>query len=248
MGKLDGKVVLITGGSSGIGEATARLFAAEGATVIATGSSQQSVEAARARLPGVELVVSDASSIVAATALVKYVTDQHGRIDMLFANAGIARLAPAEELDEALFDDVFNTNLKGVFFLVQRAAAAMPDGGAIVLTGSVAGSTGGKSGTTAYGASKAALRSLSRTLGRELAPRNIRVNTVSPGPILTALLDRNGYSPEERADYIASTSTRIPLGRMGAPEEVAKAVLFMSADATFTTGAELMVDGGMVDL
>jgi NAD(P)-dependent dehydrogenase (short-subunit alcohol dehydrogenase family) len=248
MAKLQGKIALITGGTSGIGAATAKLFQAEGATVIATGSSQASVEAAKPDLPGIELVVSDASDTAAAKALVELVKARHGRIDVLFANAGRAQFAPIDQVDEAFFDHQFNTNVRGVFFLLKHAAPVMADGGSMILTASVAGSTGGLPGATVYGATKAALRSFGRTFASELAPRRIRVNTVSPGPIDTPIFLKNGY-PQSAADaFLEGAKTRIPLGRAGHPDEVARAALYLAADATFTTGAELFVDGGLVDL
>jgi NAD(P)-dependent dehydrogenase (short-subunit alcohol dehydrogenase family) len=248
MAKLENKITLITGGTSGIGAATAKLFQAEGATVIATGSGLASVDAARRELEGIELIVSDAASPEASRALVEQVKARHGRIDILFANAGRAKFAPAAEVDEALFDGQFNTNVKGVYFLIKHAAPVIVDGGAVVLTGSVAGSTGGLPGATVYSATKAAVRSFARTFARELAPRGIRVNTVSPGPIDTPIFLKNGY-PQAAADaFLENAKTRIPLGRAGHPDEVAKAVLYLAADAPFTTGAELFVDGGLVDL
>jgi len=248
MAKLDGKIALITGATSGIGAATAKLFQLEGATVIATGSTQASVDAAKAELPGIDLVVSDASDTAAAKALVEAVKAKHGRIDVLFANAGRARFAPIDQIDEAFFDHQFDINVRGVFFLLKHAAPVIADGGAVILTASVAGSTGGLPGATVYGATKAALRSFGRTFASELAPRRIRVNTVSPGPIDTPIFLKNGY-PQAAADaFLEGAKTRIPLGRAGQPDEVAKAALYLAADATFTTGAELFVDGGLVDL
>jgi len=248
MAKLDGKIALISGGTSGIGATTARLFQAEGATVIVTGSSQKSVDSAKAELPGIEVLVSDAADIAATKALVDAVKAAHGRIDVLFVNAGIAKFAPLEKIDEAFFDTQFDVNVKGAFFLVKHAAPVIPDGGAIILTASVAGAAGGLGGGTIYGATKAALRSLGRTLARELTPRGIRVNTISPGPIVTPILDKNGFTPAQKDAFIEGAKTRIPLGRVGTVEEVAAAALYLAADATYTTGAELFVDGGLVDL
>jgi len=248
MSRLQGKIALITGGTSGIGAATAKLFQAEGATVIATGSSQASVDAAKGELPGVELIVSDAGDVAATKALVDQVKASHGRIDVLFVNAGRAKFAPLEQIDEAFFDGQFNPNVKGAFFLVKHAAPIVSNGGAIILTASVAGSTGGLPGASVYGATKAALRSFGRTFARELAPRGIRVNTVSPGPIDTPIFLKNGY-PQAAADqFLENAKTRIPLARAGHPDEVARAALYLAADATYTTGAELFVDGGLVDL
>jgi NAD(P)-dependent dehydrogenase (short-subunit alcohol dehydrogenase family) len=248
MAKLDGKIALISGGTSGIGAATARLFQSQGATVIVTGSSQKSVDAAEAELPGIEAIVSNAGDIAATKALVDQVTAKHGRIDVLFVNAGIAKFAPIAQVDEALFDSQFDVNVKGAFFLVKHAIPAIPDGGAIILTASVAGASGGLGGSTIYGATKAALRSLGRTLARELTPRGIRVNTISPGPIVTPILDKGGLTPAQKDAFIEGAKTRIPLGRTGTSEEVAAAALYLAADATYTTGAELFVDGGLIDL
>ena len=248
MSKLQGKIALISGGTSGIGAATARLFQAEGATVIATGSSEKSVAAAKAELPGVEFVVSDAGDTGAIKALVDQVKAKHGRIDVLFANAGFAKFAPSSDIDEAFFDAQFNVNVRGAYFLVKHAAPVISDGGAVILTASVAASQGGLPGATVYGATKAALRSFGRTFAGELAPRGIRVNTISPGPIDTPIFGKGGFSAAQKDAFLADTSTRIPLARPGQPDEVARAALYLAADATFTTGSELFVDGGLVDI
>ena len=248
MAKLQGKIALITGGASGIGAATAKLFQSEGATVIVTGSSPASVEAARAALPGVEALVSDAGDLGAVKALVDQVATSHGRIDVLFVNAGVARFSPIEAVEEADFDRQFDINVKGAFFLMKHAIPVMPDGGAIILTSSVAGASGSVGGNTVYGATKAALRSFGRTFAKALLPRGIRVNTISPGPIQTPIFDKSGFTAEQKNAIVEGAKTRIPLGRVGRPEEVAAAALYLAVDATFTTGAELFVDGGLIDL
>lgn len=248
MGKLSGKIALISGGTSGIGAATAKLFQTEGATVVVTGSSAKSVEAAKADLSGIQAIVSEASDLAATKRLVEQVVAAHGRIDVLFVNAGIARFAPLEQVDEAFFDAQFDINVKGAYFLVKHAVPAIPEGGAIILTASVAGSAGGLGGGTVYGATKAAVRSLGRTFASELLTRKIRVNTISPGPIVTPILDKNGFTPAQKQGFIEGAKTRIPMGRTGEPEEVARAALYLAADATYTTGAELFVDGGLIDL
>ncbi|QUD86300.1 SDR family oxidoreductase [Phenylobacterium montanum] len=248
MSKLAGKIALITGGTTGIGAATAKLFQAEGATVVVTGSSPASVEAARAALPGVEAIVSDGADIAATKALVDHVKARHGRIDVLFVNAGIAKFAPVEAVDETFYDSQFDLNVKGAFFLLKHAIPAISDGGSIILTASVAGANGGLGGGEVYGATKAALRSFGRTFARALTPRGIRVNTVSPGPVVTPILDRGGLTPAQKEAFIEGAKARIPLGRTGEPEEVARAALYLAADATYTTGAELFVDGGLIDL
>ena len=247
MGKLDGKIALITGGTTGIGAATARLFQAEGATVIVTGSNPTTLEAARGELPGIEVVASDAGDVAAVASLVKLVTDRHGGIDVLFVNAGIARFAPLEAVDEAFFDSQFDINVRGAFFVVKHAAPALREGGAIILTGSSAGSKGG-AGISVYAATKAALRSFARTVATELAPRHIRVNTLSPGPIETPIFGKIGLPPEQLSGMLEGMLTTIPLGRVGHADEVARAALYLAVDATFTTGAELFVDGGMVSV
>ncbi len=206
------------------------------------------MDAAKAELPGVEAIVSNAGDIAAAKALVDQVTARHGRIDVLFVNAGIARFAPIDQVDEAFFDSQFDINVKGAFFLLKHAAPAIADGGAVILTASVAGAAGGFGGGTVYGATKAALRSFGRTFAKELTPRNIRVNTISPGPIDTPILDKNGFTPEQKQAFLQGASERVPLGRAGQAEEVARAALFLAADATYTTGAELFVDGGLIDV
>ena len=248
MAKLNGKVALISGGTSGIGEETAKLFQSEGATVIVTGSSERSVDTAKARLLGIEVLVADAGNVAATKTLVDLVKAKHGRIDILFVNAGIAKFAPIEMIDEAFFDNQFNVNVKGAFLLIKHAIPFIPDGCAIILTASVAGASGGLGGSTVYGSTKAALRSFGRTIAKELTPRRIRVNTISPGPIVTPILDRGGLTPAQKDNFIEGAKTRIPLGRTGTVAEVAAAALYLAADATYTTGAELFVDGGLIDL
>ena len=247
MGKLEGKIALITGGTTGIGAATAKLFQAEGATVIVTGQSAKSVDAIKTDLPGVEAIVSNQGDPSASKALVEQIKSKHGRIDVVFVNAGIAHFAPVDQVDEAFFDKQFNINVRGAYFVVKHAASIMPDGGAVILTGSTAGSSGGPA-MSVYAATKAAIRSFSRTLAAELAPRNIRVNTLSPGPIETPIFGKTGLSAEQIDGFLADTISRLPLGRIGRPSEVAAAALFLAADATFTTGGEVIVGGGLVDI
>lgn len=248
MGKLDGKVALITGGTTGIGSATARLFQAEGGTVIVTGSNPDTLEAARRDLSGIEVMAADAADTVATKALIHDVLARHGHLDVLFVNAGIAKFAPSSAVDETHFDAQFNINVRGAYFAIKHAAAVMSDGGSIVLTASVSGVQGG-SGQTVYAATKAALRSFGRTFAAELAPRLIRVNTVSPGPIETPIFGKIGIPAEQMNSVFADMLKRIPLARVGQPEEVAAAALFFASDdSSFTTGAELFVDGGMVDI
>ena len=249
MNRLQDKIALITGGTTGIGAATAQLFRDEGATVIVTGSNPKTLEAARAELPGIEVIASDAGDVAATKALIDAVKEKHGRIDVLFVNAGIAAFAPFEAVDEAFFDRQFGINVKGAFFALKYAAPVMPDGASIILTASVAASKGGAN-QTIYGATKAALRSFGRTFAGELAPRKIRVNTISPGPIATPIFDKIGDIPPEQAKaMIDGIIAQVPLGRVGQPEEIAAAALyFASDDSKFTTGTELFVDGGIAQI
>jgi NAD(P)-dependent dehydrogenase (short-subunit alcohol dehydrogenase family) len=246
--KLDGKIALISGGTTGIGAATAKLFQSEGAKVVVTGSTERSAATARASLPGIDVLVSDAANVAATKMLVDEIAAKFGRIDVLFVNAGIARFAPIAQIDEAFYDSQFDLNVKGAFFLIKHAIPVIPDGGAIILTASVAAATGGLLGGTVYGSTKAALRSFGRTIAKELTPRGIRVNTISPGPIITPILDKGGMTAAQKGDFIEGAKTRIPLGRTGTVDEVAAAALYLAVDASYTTGAELFVDGGLVDL
>ncbi len=246
--KLTDKIALITGGTTGIGAATAKLFQAEGATVIVTGSNPKTLEAARGELPGIEVIAADAADVPGTKALVDAVVAKHGRIDVLFVNAGIAQFVPSEQVDQAFFDRMFGINVRGAYFVIKHAAAVMPEGGSIVLTASVSGVKGG-GGQTVYGATKAALRSFGRTFAGELAPRRIRVNTISPGPIETPIFGKTGIPAEQMDGMVKSLLATIPLARVGQAHEVAAAALFLaSADSSYTTGAELFVDGGMVDI
>jgi NAD(P)-dependent dehydrogenase (short-subunit alcohol dehydrogenase family) len=244
MARLSGKIALITGGTSGMGAATAKLFQEEGATVIVTGSSDQSVAAAKKSLPSVQAIRSDAGDPQAAKQLVEAVAREHGRIDILFVNAGIARVAPATATTEDIFDKLFATNVRGPYFLLKHAIPVLSEGASIILTSSSA-AVRGMPGLSAYGASKAALRSLGMSLAAELAPRRIRVNTITPGPINTPIAGKMELTPEQMAGF-GQMIARVPLGRPGEPEEIAAAALyFASDDSHFTTGTELRVDGGV---
>ncbi len=241
---LKNKVALITGGTSGMGAATARRFHAEGATVVVTGSIAASVEAARKEMADIEVIASDAADPQAARVLIEHVREKHGRIDVLFVNAGIARVAPIGSVDEALFDRVFGVNLRGPYFLIKHALPVLVDGGSIILTSS-AGAVRGVPGLSVYSATKAALHSLGLTLAAELAPRAIRVNTITPGPIDTPIGGKMELTPEQMAGF-AQMIERLPLRRPGQPEEIASAALYFASDESrFTTGTELRVDGGM---
>ena len=244
MKKLTGKIALITGGTSGMGAATAKLFQAEGATVIVTGGSAGGVDAARQDMPEVEVIQSNAGDPASAKALVEQVKEKHGRIDVLFVNAGIARLVALEQVEESLFDEVLNINLRGPYFLLKYAAPALSDSASVILTSSTSALLG-MSGASVYAASKAALRSLGISLAVEWASRRIRVNTITPGPINTPIGSKMGLTPEHLAMF-GQMIAKLPLERMGQPEEIAAAALyFASDDSRFTTGTELRIDGGM---
>jgi NAD(P)-dependent dehydrogenase (short-subunit alcohol dehydrogenase family) len=238
-----GKRVVIIGGTSGIGRATAERLSAEGARVLVTGRSPETLAGLG---PGIVGVRSDAADLSDVDALAGTVAAEFGAVDALFVNAGITRPAAFVETTEQLYDEVFAVNTKGPYFTVQRLAPLLTDGAGIVLTTSVS-DVKGQPGTSVYAATKAALRSMTRSLARELAPRNIRVNAVSPGPIDTGILDRS-LGPERAAATKAEMAARNPMQRFGRPDEVAAAVLFLAFDATFTTGSELAVDGGVSQL
>ena len=240
--------MVITGGTSGIGLATAKLLVGGGARVIATGRTTATIESAQKELGENAIVLySDAASLADIDALAERVKETFGRLDVLFVNAGLARFAPLEQTGEAVYDEMFALNAKGPYFTVQKLAPLMAEGGAIVLTTSSANEIG-MPGISAYGAAKAALRSFARTLAAELLPRGIRVNAVSPGPIETPIGQKTGMSEEMVAQFAAQMRESNPMKRMGQAEEVARAVAFLAFDATFTTGAELPVDGGATQL
>ncbi len=248
MGIYEGKTVVITGGTSGIGLATAKLLLGGGAQVLVTGRTDKTLDAAREEL-GVGAIVlkSDASSLSDIDALASAVKEAFGTLDVLFVNAGLARFAPLEQTSEAVYDEMLDLNAKGPYFTVQKLAPLMPSGGAIVLNTSSADEKG-IPGISAYGAAKAALRSMARTFAAELLPRGIRVNAVSPGPIETPIMGKSGMPKEMTDQFGAQVLEMVPMKRWGQPEEVARAVAFLAFDATFTTGAELPVDGGGTQL
>ncbi|WP_189815091.1 SDR family oxidoreductase [Streptomyces olivaceoviridis] len=243
MGKYEGRHVVITGGSSGLGLATAQLFVDEGARVLITGRDRDALDAARDQLGGNAIAVrSDAASLPDIEALADRVKTGFGTVDALFANAGVSGFAPFEATGEELFDHLLAINAKGPYFTVQKLAPLLAEGSGVVFTTSVANVLGLPL-LSAYAAGKAAVRSMTRSLARELLPRKIRVNAVSPGPIDTGILEKS--MPKEAAEATkAQTAADIPMLRLGNPAEVARAVAFLAFDATYTTGAELAVDGG----
>jgi NAD(P)-dependent dehydrogenase (short-subunit alcohol dehydrogenase family) len=249
MGKLNGKIALITGGSTGIGLATAKLFQEEGAQVILTGRNPAGIAAAQKELgPGALAIASDTSKLNDIKSLIETIRQKFGRIDILFANAGIARFQPFGEIEESFFDEHFDINVKGLFFTVQSALPLIREGGSVLLTASVV-SKKGFSGTSVYAATKAAVRSFGRTLATELAPRGIRVNTLSPGPIATPIFAKMGLPEEAVGQMQDRMAQTVALKRLGTAEEIARAALFLSSgDASLIVGAELFADGGIAEL
>jgi NAD(P)-dependent dehydrogenase (short-subunit alcohol dehydrogenase family) len=247
MPRYDNKQVAVIGGTSGMGLATARLMKDEGALVLVSGDTAANVAAARRRLGDDAIVVqSDASKLAEIDDLASAIEDAFGGLDAVFLSAGISRNDAVPDATEDSFDEVFDVNAKGAYFTLQRLAPLVREGGGIVLTTSVA-NVKGMPNSSVYAASKAALRSMARTFARELIPRGVRVNAVSPGPIDTGILDRS--MPAEAAQALkAQMTANNPMGRFGTSDEIAKAVAFLAFDATFTTGAELVVDGGVSQL
>jgi NAD(P)-dependent dehydrogenase (short-subunit alcohol dehydrogenase family) len=246
MAKLQDKVVLVTGGTSGIGLASAKLFIAEGAQVIVTGRDEGGLSSARAELgPQARVVGSGAGSLADIDALLALVKEHYGRLDVLFLNAGVAQAAPLEHVSEAQFDDMFGINVKGAFFTIQKALPLLGAGGSIIVTTSITNQLGNPA-FSVYGATKAALRSLVMSLGLELIPRGIRINAISPGPIATAMFDRFGLPQEVAQATREHITQKSPIKRFGDPAEVAKLALFLASDdSSYIVGEEIVVDGGM---
>jgi NAD(P)-dependent dehydrogenase (short-subunit alcohol dehydrogenase family) len=246
MERYEGRKAVIIGGTSGMGLATAKMLLDGGARVLVTGRSQAGLESARHELGTDAIVVSsDARSLTDIDALAAQVKTEFDTFDLLFVNAGFSIRAPLESVTEAVYDEMFNLNAKGPFFAVQKLAPLINRGGAVVLTTSIA-NVKGMPGNATYGAAKAALRSFARTLAAELLPREIRVNAVTPGPIDTPILGK--AFPDTASQIREQMSGMNPMKRFGTSEEIAKAVLFLAFDATYTTGAELPVDGGWSQL
>ena len=249
MSKLQGKVAVVTGGTSGIGLATAQRFAAEGARVFITGRRQAELDKAAATIPNATGIQADSSSSADLKRLFETIKEKAGRIDVLYVNAGGGSMAPLGAITEEHFDDAFDRNVKGLTFTVQSALPLLNQGASVILTGSTAGVVGTPA-FSIYSASKAAVRNLARSWILDVKDRGIRINVVSPGPIhtpgLVELAGDDAAAQQGLLDYLAS---QVPLGRVGQPEEVAKAVVFLASDdASFVNGTELFVDGGLAQV
>jgi NAD(P)-dependent dehydrogenase (short-subunit alcohol dehydrogenase family) len=249
MGKLEGKVAVVTGGTSGIGLATAQRFVAEGAYVFITGRRQSELDAAVKQIgKNVTGVQGDVSNLADLDRLYATVKQQKGRIDILFANAGGGEFAALGTITEAHFDKTFAINVKGLLFTVQKALPLFQDGGSIILNASIAGSKG-MPAFSVYSATKAAVRSFARSWTVDLKDREIRVNAVSPGPIDTPILNTLVQTEKEAEQLKTGLASGVPMGRMGKPDEIAKAVAFLASDdSSYVTGTELFVDGGMAQI
>jgi NAD(P)-dependent dehydrogenase (short-subunit alcohol dehydrogenase family) len=248
-GKLDGKVAVITGGNSGIGLATAKRFVAEGAYVFITGRRQPELDEAVRQIGGnVTGVQGDVSNLGDLDRLFGTVKQQRGRLDVLFANAGVLAVAPLGLITEEDFAKVFNINVKGLLFTVQMGLHLFTDGGSIILNASIVASKALEA-RSVYSASKAAVRSFARGWTAELTHRGIRVNVISPGPIETPIRDKVGVTREQIEQFKAKVLAATPMGRMGTPDEVARAVVFLASDdSSYITGTELFVDGGFAQV
>lgn len=246
---LSGKTAVITGGNSGIGLATARLFVQQGAKVAIIGRDDKTLDAARQELGDKVITIKmDVSSPDQVGAAAKEVEARLGQVDILFANAGIAEFTPMEQVNEAFFDKTFDINVKGVFFTTQKFAPLMRDHGSVLFTTSVVNNKGWP-GTSVYSASKAAVRSLARTMAAELQPRKIRVNAISPGPIDTPIYGRMGMPQEAVKELADNVLQQTPMHRFGTADEVAKLALFLASDqSSYMTGNEIGVDGGLGQL
>ncbi len=249
MGKLDGKVALITGGNSGIGLATAKRFVKEGAFVFITGRTQTKLDEAVKQVgSNVVGVQGDVGSIADLDRLYETIKKEKGKLDIVFANAGIAKYAALGTITEEHFDSIFSGNVKGMLFTVQKALPLMPDGASVILNASIVGSKG-LPANSVYAATKAAVRSFARTWTTDLKSRKIRVNAISPGPIDTEGLRELLGSSEAGQERLKNMGNLLPLGRLGTPDEIAKAAVFLASDdSSFVTGIELFVDGGFAQV
>lgn len=249
MTRLKDKIALVTGGTSGIGKATAHDFIEQGATVIITGRFQNTVDETVKEL-GKNAIgfVSDASKLGDIKALAEKIKTKVGKVDILFVNAGYGKFAPIEMVDEAHFDEQFNVLVKGTLFTVQSILPLMGEGGSIILNTSVV-TEKGMQGASVYSAAKSAVQSFVKTFASELSARKIRLNAVSPGPIETAFFDKTGMNQEQIQGFAGAVLPQVPMARFGKASEVAKAVTFLASDdASYMHGTEIFVDGGMVQI
>lgn len=247
--KLEGKIAVITGGNSGIGLATAKRFVSEGAYVFISGRRQKELDLAMSEIgKNVIGIQGDVSNLADLDRLYNTVKDQKGHLDILFANAGIAQFALLGEISEEHFDNIFGINVKGLLFTVQKALPLFQNGGSIILNASI-GSSKGFEETSVYSATKAAIRSFARTWTADLRHRKIRVNAISPGPIDTPIFSNLLQNEEQSEQFKKNIVNTVPMGRMGSPDEVAKAVSFLASDdSSYITGIELSVDGGLAQI
>ncbi len=243
--KLNGKIALITGGNSGIGLATAKLFKAEGAKVIITARSTETFKAAKAELGAqFDVVQTDVSDTKQLTALYAHIHSTYGGLDILFANAGVALFRPTLESDEAFFDNQFDTNVRGLYFTVAKALPILKKGSTVVLNASVV-AIKGMAGASVYAATKAAVRSLARSWTAEIPVENVRFNVLSPGPIETPIYSKMGMPAEQVAGFSDHMKSMVPAHRFGSAEEMAKVALFLSSDdSSYIAGADILADGG----
>jgi NAD(P)-dependent dehydrogenase (short-subunit alcohol dehydrogenase family) len=244
MRKLHGKIAIVTGGNSGIGYATAKKLTENGATVIITGRSEERVHKAAEEL-GITGIVADVADLTATDNLVSQVNNKFGMVDILFVNAGVFFPAPIGQISEDMFDHQMGINFKGAVFTIEKFLPIMNDGASIINLSSINAYTG-MPNTAIYAASKAALNSYTRTAATELAPRNIRINSVNPGPVETPIFGKTGMPENQLNDFAQAIQSRVPLKRFGKPEEIAHLVVFLASDdATFITGGEYNIDGGI---
>jgi len=247
MAKLKDKITVITGGTSGIGKATAIDFIEQGATVILTGRHQNTVNKTVKELgPNAKGIVADSGSITDLKQLADKIKTLTGKVDVLFVNAGFGKFAPIDQIDEAHFDEQFNVLVKGTLFTVQSILPLMHEGGSIILNTSVV-TEQGIQGTSVYSAAKSAVQSFVKTFAAELSSRKIRLNAVSPGPIETSFFEKTGMTEEQINGFASGVLSQVPMARFGKSSEVAKAVTFLASDdASYIHGTEIFVDGGMV--
>jgi NAD(P)-dependent dehydrogenase (short-subunit alcohol dehydrogenase family) len=247
MSKLKNKVAVITGGNSGIGFATVQKFLEEGAKVVFSGRRQEALDEAASQLKGdFKTVLADQTNLADNKRLIEETVNAYGKIDVVFANAGVAQFRPSDQIDEQFFDEQFNTNMKGPAFLIKEAIPHLNDGASLIFNTSIVHQKGFE-GSGVYSATKGALRSYARVLTTELAPRKIRVNSIAPGPIGTPIYSKmDGMTEEQVEEMGKSFAENVPLGRFGEPHEIAGAAVFLASDeASYVNGIELEIDGGM---